>query len=54
DLQAKPPSEIPIFLDNLSSNVNKTNITTFAVVNAVVSILETLSTVTKIVDTTMM
>ncbi|XP_078503810.1 adhesion G protein-coupled receptor F5-like [Lissotriton helveticus] len=56
ELQAKPPSEIPVFLDNLSANVTavQTTITTFATVNAVVNILKTLSEVTKNVDDTMM
>ncbi|KAJ1149238.1 hypothetical protein NDU88_002053 [Pleurodeles waltl] len=56
ELQSKPPSEIPVYLENLSSNVTaaETPITTFAAVEAVVGILETLSKVTTSVDDTMM
>ncbi|XP_078503811.1 adhesion G protein-coupled receptor F5-like [Lissotriton helveticus] len=56
DLQAKPPSEIPVFLDDLSANITaaQTNITTFATVTAVVDILKTLSEVTKNVTGAMM
>ncbi|XP_069092165.1 adhesion G protein-coupled receptor F5-like isoform X2 [Pleurodeles waltl] len=56
ELQSKPPSEIPVYLENLSSNITaaETPIATFAAVQAVVGILETLSKVTPSVDYTMM